>query len=192
MERQPSMKSTSSGYTGQSQKEKAYTLQNFFKNLQNKTEPITFGNYYVNFNEMFKNESDYKDYLKTRVSLFNDDLVEKKKFLSKIDSFLKPIYFTKFSDETLFYIFYYMTRDILQLYAAEQLYKNGWKYHINSQIWFKHNKDEAKGENLYQYFNPLDWKTIPYSFGNVTVDEFLPEEEVQQYVKQLKLDNNNG
>ena len=26
----------------------------------------------------------------------------------------------------------------------------------------------------------------------VTVDEFLPEEEVQQYVKQLKLDNNNG
>ena len=165
MERQPSMKSSSTGYTGQSQKEKAYTLQNFFKNLQNKTEPITFGNYYVNFNEMFKNESDYKDYLKTRVSLFNDDLVEKKKFLSKIDSFLKPIYFTKFSDETLFYIFYYMTRDILQLYAAEQLYKNGWKYHINSQIWFKPNKDEAKGENFYHYFNPLDWKINPYAFG---------------------------
>ena len=191
MERQQSMKSTSSGYGGQSQKEKAYTLQNFFNRL-NKTESITFGNYYVNFNEMFKNESYYKDYLKTRVSLFNDDLVEKKKMNINTDSFLKPQYFQKFSDETLFYIFYYMTRDILQLYAAEQLCKNGWRYHINSQIWFKPNKDEAKGENFYQYFNPLDWEINPYVFGNVESKEFLSEEEVQTYVKQLKLDNNTG
>ena len=40
-----------------------------------------------------------KDYLKTRVSLFNDDWV-KKNFLNKIDSFIKPIYFTKFSNAT--------------------------------------------------------------------------------------------
>ena len=40
--------------------DKTYTLQNLMNKL-NRTEPITYGNYFVNFNEMFPCESDYKE-----------------------------------------------------------------------------------------------------------------------------------
>ena len=104
------------------QKEKNYTLQGLISKL-NKTEPSTFGNYYVNFNEMFKKEEDYKDYLKKHVSLFNDDLVDQEKYNGPVTSFLQPKFFDNFHENTLFYIFYYLTRDTLQLFAGEHLYK---------------------------------------------------------------------
>ena len=107
-------------------KEKSYTLQNLIDKL-NKTEPTTFGNYYVNFNEMFKKEEDYKDYMKKHVSLFNDDLVHKEKYATPIESFMIKKFLDKFHERTLFYFFYYLTRDTLQLLAADQLYKRGWK-----------------------------------------------------------------
>lgn len=62
--------------------------------------------------------------MKNYVSLSNTELAEKpksnKNFTQKL--VLKPNYFGKFTDLTLFYIFYYMARDSLQLFAAEELY----------------------------------------------------------------------
>eukprot|EP01121_Diplochlamys_sp_Union-15-3_P004462 TRINITY_DN14655_c0_g1_i1.p1 TRINITY_DN14655_c0_g1~~TRINITY_DN14655_c0_g1_i1.p1 ORF type:complete len:428 (-),score=59.93 TRINITY_DN14655_c0_g1_i1:76-1359(-) len=42
-----------------------------------------------------------------------------------------------FSDETLFYIFYNITRDALQLAAAQELYNRDWRYHTELQLWFQ-------------------------------------------------------
>lgn len=42
------------------QKDKAYTLQNI-NNRINRTEPVIYGNYFVNFAEMFKNENEYTE-----------------------------------------------------------------------------------------------------------------------------------
>ena len=93
--------------------------------------------------------------MKTKVSLFNNDIVDKPEFKGNNNSSsLKKTYFSKFSDETLFYIFYYMTRDTLQLFAAEQLYKNGWKYQVDHQIWFKETNDNTT--KTMTYFNPLE------------------------------------
>ena len=127
--------------------------------------------------------------MKTKVSLFNNDIVDKPEFKGNNNSSsLKKTYFSKFSDETLFYIFYYMTRDTLQLFAAEQLYKNGWKYQVDHQIWFKETNDNTT--ETMTYFNPLEWKTNQYTFGNVDQGGFLSLEEVQKYVYQLKIENN--
>ena len=52
-------KQSSQGYN-MVQIDKTYTLQNLMNKL-NRTEPITYGNYFVNFNEMFQKEEDYKD-----------------------------------------------------------------------------------------------------------------------------------
>ena len=179
-------KQSSQGYN-MVQIDKTYTLQNLMNKL-NRTEPITYGNYFVNFNEIFQKEEDYKDYMKKKVSLLNNDDVDKPEFKGANNSIIKKAYFAKFSDETLFYIFYYMTRDTLQLFAAEQLYKNGWKYHVEHQIWFKET-NESTNENLI-YFNPLEWKTNQYTFGTVDKKGFLPVEEVKKYVEQLKIENN--
>ncbi|XP_068498629.1 probable NOT transcription complex subunit VIP2 isoform X4 [Phaseolus vulgaris] len=45
-------------------------------------------------------------------------------------------YFSKFSVETLFYIFYSMPKDEAQLYASNELYNRGWFYHKEHRLWF--------------------------------------------------------
>ena len=63
-------------------KEKNFTLNNFLSKL-NKTETTRFGNYFVNFKDIFKTEEEYKDYFKKHVSLFNDDpIIIGKKIIS--------------------------------------------------------------------------------------------------------------
>ena len=170
------------------QKEKNCTLQNLISKI-NKTEPSTFGNYYVNFNEMFQKEEDYKDYFKKHVSLFNDDLVNKDKYTGTINSFLQPKFFDNFHESTLFYIFYYLTRDTLQLFAGQHLYKKGWKYNYKFQIWFKQLKDKD-GNEKWEFFNPLEWKKNDYIFGPVDTQHFLTEEEAKNYLRQFENDNN--
>ncbi|XP_065866214.1 probable NOT transcription complex subunit VIP2 isoform X2 [Euphorbia lathyris] len=45
-------------------------------------------------------------------------------------------YFSKFTVETLFYIFYSMPKEEAQLYAANELYNRGWFYHKEIRLWF--------------------------------------------------------
>jgi hypothetical protein len=174
--------------SGFNSKEKNCTLQGLLYKL-NKPEPSTFGNYHVNFNEMFPKEEDYKDYLKKHVSLFNDDLVNKEKYTGTINSFLQSKFFYNFHENTLFYIFYYLTRDTLQLFAGEHLYKKGWKYNYKYQIWFKQTKDKD-GNEKWEFFNPLEWKKKDFIYGPVDTEHFLTEEEAKQYLKQFENENN--
>ncbi|XP_010535513.1 PREDICTED: probable NOT transcription complex subunit VIP2 [Tarenaya hassleriana] len=44
--------------------------------------------------------------------------------------------FSKFTVETLFYIFYSMPKDEAQLYAANELHNRGWFYHKEVKLWF--------------------------------------------------------
>lgn len=45
-------------------------------------------------------------------------------------------HFKKFHLETLFYIFYGMPKNILQVYAAEELHSRNWRYHKVHKLWF--------------------------------------------------------
>ena len=166
-------------------KEKNFTLNNFLSKL-NKTETTRFGNYSVNFKEMFKNENEYKDYFKKHVSLFNDDPIFEGKKLSNESSFQSQKYLDNFDEKTLFYIFYYMTRDVLQLFAGLHLYKKGWIYNYKYQIWFRKIKDSEK----WEFFNPLEWKKNEFIFGQVEQQYFLSEEDAKYYIKQYETEIN--
>ena len=64
--------------------------------------------------------------MKKSVSLFNNDSSDKPNKIPKHYSckpFLKPGHFQKFHSTTLFYIFYLMPKDTLQIFAAEELYE---------------------------------------------------------------------
>ncbi|TMW60045.1 hypothetical protein Poli38472_000087 [Pythium oligandrum] len=50
---------------------------------------------------------------------------------------LKTTHLSKFHLETLFYIFYSMPKDVLQAYAAQELYSRDWRYHTELKIWLK-------------------------------------------------------
>jgi CCR4-NOT transcription complex subunit 2 len=126
--------------------------------------------------------------MKKYISLINNDDVDKKQYpLTNMNFFLKPTYFAKFSNETLFYIFYFMPRDSLQLYAAEELYKRKWRFNTDYNIWFTTDTEIDKNDKNtienFLYFNPTEWKTMKYVYGPLNMKSFLSENEVFKYNK---------
>jgi CCR4-NOT transcription complex subunit 2 len=70
-----------------------------------------------------------------------------------------------FSDETLFYIFYSMPRDALQIAAANELQARDWTYHTELKLWFQrspgttaHVKTLTHEQGSYIYFDVQHWK----------------------------------
>ncbi|KAI9732580.1 MAG: hypothetical protein M1834_003916 [Cirrosporium novae-zelandiae] len=73
---------------------------------------------------------------------------------------------SSFSDETLFYIFYNMTRDIMQEIVAAELSNRNWRWHKKEQIWLS--PDQSMGppvpcgleaeRGVYIYWDAKQWK----------------------------------
>jgi hypothetical protein len=99
--------------------------------------------------------------------------------------------FHQFKEETLFYIFYSMPRDVLHLAAARALYERGWRYHKREQHWF-HPVKAADGTpmekvttapdgsriftGVYNVFHPNEWKQVRTP-DNYTVSSSDVEEQ---------------
>ena len=162
------------------QKENPYTLYNLFSR-SNMQETPNYGNYSFNYNEIFPNEEETKDYFKNHTSLFNDDPISKEKIMNASNTLIIPKYLDRYEEKTLFYIFYFMSRDVIQLLAAVYLYRKGWVYNYQNQIWFKKMRDGDK----WVFFNPLEWKKNEYVYGPVESQYFLPEEEAKSYLSKL-------
>lgn len=69
------------------------------------------------------------------------------------------------TEDTLFYLFYHLTNDVLQLVAAVTLYDRDWRFHTEKRIWiskipgklpFEKSPDFERG--LYYVFDPTSWK----------------------------------
>ena len=137
--------------------------------------------------------------MKKYVSLANDEPTEKKSIKIVNSNFiLKPQFLSNFTPETLFYIFYYMPRDQLQLYAAEELYRRKWRYNTDYAIWITNEigelsketleKNEKINSDIFHYFNPNEWKIMPYLYGPLNPKAFLTENEMSWYSKISKQD----
>mmetsp|Transcript_2079 Transcript_2079/g.3202 ORF Transcript_2079/g.3202 Transcript_2079/m.3202 type:complete len:278 (-) Transcript_2079:65-898(-) len=77
---------------------------------------------------------------------------------------LKTGHLAKFPLETLFYIFYAIPQDILQAYAAQELYARDWNYHKELKIWMIRNTNTTTSNtiitnNNYSY-SWLSWFPI--------------------------------
>ncbi|KAL1992126.1 hypothetical protein VTN49DRAFT_4158 [Thermomyces lanuginosus] len=78
-----------------------------------------------------------------------------------------------FSDETLFYIFYTMPRDVMQELAAEELMSRKWRYHKIERCWLTRDEtypgpvDVERGvseRGIYLLWDPTSWKKIRREF----------------------------
>jgi len=83
---------------------------------------------------------------------------------------LKPGHFPRFDVQTLFYIFYYLTKDQLQLHAAKELCAKGWKYHIDSGFWYIEESDGNR--KVIKRFNYNAWEMEEAK--NVPQNGFFP------------------
>ncbi|GAV71406.1 NOT2_3_5 domain-containing protein [Cephalotus follicularis] len=87
-------------------------------------------------------------------------------------------YFSKFTMDTLFYIFYSMPKDEAQLYAAYELYNRGWFYHKEHRLWFIRvpNMEPLVKTNTYERgsYHCFD----PNSFETIRKDNFVVHYEM--------------
>jgi hypothetical protein len=107
---------------------------------------------------------------------------------------LKTSHLAKFTNETLFYVFYNMPRDQMQVLASKELYNRGWKYHKQLQLWFKPDAAAAAaalppqgqqpgsaGGGALTYFDVAAWKTRVYQETQASRQlamNFMTSEEV--------------
>jgi NOT2 / NOT3 / NOT5 family len=96
---------------------------------------------------------------------------------------LKTSHFAKFQLETLFYVFYNMPGDVLQLLAAVELNNRDWRYHKDLKLWFTRAPGTVPSyENgSYIYFDISNWERQPFHDGaNVTfVKGLMTEDELR-------------
>ncbi|ETW60649.1 hypothetical protein PFMC_03349 [Plasmodium falciparum CAMP/Malaysia] len=117
------------------------------------------------------------------------------------EDFIKPVSYlnTKFQirlslllklqTETLFYIFYNLPRDVLQAYAASELYIRKWIYHIIYKKWFTPN-NATSTINLEKcaswiYFDPLTWSKKTYNNYLNVKDDIMNVEDVTKCIEQI-------
>ncbi|CAM9949398.1 unnamed protein product, partial [Choristocarpus tenellus] len=85
---------------------------------------------------------------------------------------LKGQHFSNFQLETLFYVFYAMPQDLLQAYAAQELYNREWRFHADLKLWFKR---ATPGDGTipagvqYVYFDHNTWER-QFFVGNIQVN----------------------
>lgn len=99
---------------------------------------------------------------------------------------LKTGHLSKFQLETLFYIFYALPRDVLQAYAAQELYSREWRYHSELKLWFKRagpadGISNPSGGSQFLYFDINSWERRLFngSMNQNITSGFLAEEEVR-------------
>ncbi|XP_022944311.1 probable NOT transcription complex subunit VIP2 isoform X2 [Cucurbita pepo subsp. pepo] len=94
-------------------------------------------------------------------------------YLIKPPPTLHQGYFSKFTLETLFYIFFSMPKDEAQLYAANELYNRGWFYHKEQRFWFIRvsNMEPLVKTNTHERGSYLCFD--PQTFETVRKDNFV-------------------
>ncbi|XXQ33237.1 NOT2/NOT3/NOT5 C-terminal domain-containing protein [Plasmodiophora brassicae] len=96
---------------------------------------------------------------------------------------LKTSHFSKFQLETLFYVFYNMPKDMLQVFAAKELYAREWKYHPELKLWFARPSDVAMAQlgyaaGTYVYFDTSTWERRVYPREHSDALTFMSDEEI--------------
>lgn len=100
---------------------------------------------------------------------------------------LKTGHLSKFQLETLFYIFYALPKDVLQAYAAQELYSREWRYHGDLKLWFRVAgpsdgiSSSSAANPQYQYFDINSWERRLFN-GNMSqnvTSGFLSEDDAR-------------
>jgi len=95
-----------------------------------------------------------------------------------------PIVHTRisnFADETLFFIFYTHTRDVMQEIAAAELYTRDWRWHKELRQWMMKDQQvaapirisERTERGVYVFFDSMNWKRVRVSDASVHHSQLL-------------------
>lgn len=126
----------------------------------------------------------------TFISPFTENMLDEKPY--KVPSCylaptasLKAEHITKFSVETLFYMFYLMPKDVFQSLAALELYRREWRYHGELKVWLKQRTQQemlqAHPQVQFVYFDPKSFEARLFNAtgrGNLSAG-IVSEEDIR-------------
>ncbi|ETV80804.1 hypothetical protein, variant 2 [Aphanomyces astaci] len=93
---------------------------------------------------------------------------------------LKTTHLSKFQLETLFFVFYAMPKDVVQAYAAQELYIREWRYHVELKLWFKRQPNEGSGVAQFIYFDINTWERRLFGGNTSGVSAgFMGEDDIR-------------
>jgi len=128
--------------------------------------------------------------------IFTQDLTIPPEYLmsSVIGDRIRPINIRQEHTDLLFFIFYTMHGDALQLVAASLLFERGWRFHKQQRIWLARwpgvrpeEKTNTFEKGLYQYFDLASWKRIPgwfrLDYCHLVEKTIVPEDLKTMYTK---------
>lgn len=87
-----------------------------------------------------------------------------------------------FSEQTLFYIFYSMPKDVLQTAAASELFKRSWRYHKEHRIWISQVpgveviKSNGVERGSFYYFDITLWEKVRRDNFALALDQLVTSE----------------
>ena len=80
---------------------------------------------------------------------------------------LAPIDLSRYSEDTLFYLFYMNGGDLMQLQAASILYDRDWRYHVEKRFWLTkvpgiepQQKTNTFEKGVYTVFDISQWRRL--------------------------------
>lgn len=84
---------------------------------------------------------------------------------------LAPIKLPRYGDDFLFFLFYMLPNDFMQLAAAQELYNRDWRYHKDERVWITRAPGMPPAEKTtnyergtYYYFDPTNWRRVAKEF----------------------------
>lgn len=81
---------------------------------------------------------------------------------------LPAIDFSRYDDDTLFYLFYTFVGDRKQLLAAAHLYDKDWRFHTEENYWMSLVADE---KNCYFFFDPAKWCRVRVADYEIDIEK---------------------
>lgn len=90
---------------------------------------------------------------------------------------LPPVDFSRYDEDTLFYLFYTFVGDNKQLLAAAYLYDKDWRFHTEENSWMTLISNE---KNCYFFFDPAKWCKIRVVNYEMEVDKLAERPRVQE------------
>jgi len=111
---------------------------------------------------------------------------------------IRPINIRQEHTDLLFFLFYTMHGDAVQLVAASLLFERGWRFHKQQRIWLARwpgvrpeEKTTSFEKGLYQYFDMNTWKRIPgwfrLDYCQLAEKTVVPEDLKTMYTKYAGL-----
>lgn len=108
---------------------------------------------------------------------------------SSIRDKLTQITLKRYSEDTVFFLFYMFPNDMLQTAAAIELYSREWRYHKDEKVWITRAPGIAPSEKTntyergtYYIFDPQLWRRVPREFV-INYDRLESKPSIDRFIQ---------